>query len=246
MLHGARIAVVVPAHNEARLIGRVLQGIPEFVDEVIVVDDASRDATGDIVRAAAQPRVRLIQHATNRGVGAAIATGYRVARQARADVVAVMAGDNQMHPDDLRLVVEPVALGSADYAKGDRLHHAQASAMPAARRVGSHILSWLTRHALRLDTLSDSQCGFTAIAARTIDALPIDSLWPSFGYPNDLLGLIVAGSMTLTEVAVRPVYDSETSELRARHAFGILWVIGRAAWRVRTRRQHNTRQPPTG
>src|SRR6478609_12234999 len=101
MLEGKSVAVVVPAHNEAALIDAMLQGIPGFVDRIFVVDDASTDATAERVRSVDDPRVELIVHERNRGVGASIVTGYKRALAERIDATAVMAGDNQMDPDEL-------------------------------------------------------------------------------------------------------------------------------------------------
>src|SRR4051812_16570304 len=93
--------------------------MPSFVDQVIVVDDASGDRTS--FEAARAGSAEVIRHPENRGVGAAIVTGYRRALERGASVVAVMAGDGQMHPDDLAAVVLPVVRGEADYVKGNRL-----------------------------------------------------------------------------------------------------------------------------
>jgi len=233
MLLGARIAVVVPAHNEAPRIGRVIGRMPPFVDRVVVVDDASADDTCGIVQASPDPRVRLVRHAVNRGVGAAIATGYRIARGDGADVIAVMAGDDQMDPDDLESVVRPVAEGSADYVKGDRVHHPEARRMPFARRTGTRALGLLTRWAVRVPELTDSQCGYTALSGAAVDRLDLTSLWPRFGYPNDLLGLLAEQHLRVAQVPVRPVYQGEPSELRPWHVVTVVALVARAAWRVR-------------
>ncbi len=231
MLHGQRIAVVVPAFNEARFIGETVRELPAFVDDVVVVDDASRDATGDLARAASD-RVVVVRHAANAGVGAAIVTGYRWARERGADVVAVMAGDGQMHPDDLAGLLEPVLRGDLDYAKGDRTRHPDVRRlMPPVRYVGGLALSWLTQRAAGLDSLRDSQCGYTAISRRAIDVIDLGSLWPSYGYPNDLIGALVRAGFRVGDVAVRPVYRGEASGLRPWHALTIGWVVARVACR---------------
>ena len=134
MLRGARVAVVVPAWNESRLIQRTIDSIPSFVDHVIVVDDASIDDTRERAEALGQARVEVVRHARNRGVGAAITTGYRRAFEAGADVAAVMAADAQMDPEDLVTLLGPILEGEADYAKGDRLSHPEAfTRMPLGR-----------------------------------------------------------------------------------------------------------------
>ena len=103
MLDGKRVAVVVPAYNEEMLLPDTLTGIPTFVDRVYVVDDASTDEppTARRPRAAADSRVVLVEHERNRGVGAAIVTGYKRAIEERIDVTCVMAADNQMDPAEL-------------------------------------------------------------------------------------------------------------------------------------------------
>src|SRR5690349_10053725 len=116
MLDGKRVAVVVPAYNEESLIATTVRGIPAYVDRVYVVDDASTDATAERTEALADDRVELIRHERNQGVGGAIVTGYKAALRDRIDVTAVMAGDNQMDPEELTGLVGPVARGEVDYA----------------------------------------------------------------------------------------------------------------------------------
>lgn len=232
MIEGARVAVVVPAFREEQWIQATVRSMPAFVDQVVVVDDASDDRTSEEARAAGDARLVLLRHERNLGVGAAILAGYRAALARGADVVAVMAGDGQMDPADLPAVVVPVARGEADYVKGDRLQHPSVwRAMPLHRLLGTAALAWLTRRAAGLETLSDSQCGYTAIAARAIDAVAEEGMWPRYGYPNDLLGTLARRGFRIKEVPVRPVYRGEASGLRVWHLGTIGYVIGRVAWR---------------
>jgi glycosyltransferase involved in cell wall biosynthesis len=221
---------VIPAFREARLIGTALARLPTFVDTVIVVDDASDDGTSEVAGSVDDPRVLVLRHSENRGVGAAIGTGYRAALERGAEVIAVMAGDNQMDPADLERVVEPVCAGDADYVKGNRLEHPRAKDMPWQRRLGSRTLAGLTRLATGLD-VGDTQCGYTALSASMARRLPLDDLWPRFGYPNDLLGLLAASDARVVEVPVRPVYADEQSGLHAWHMLTIAAVIARRKWR---------------
>lgn len=223
---GARIAVIVPAYREARCIQRMLRRVPKFVDSIFVVDDASDDGTRAAAAAVLDARVHVLVHARNRGVGASIVTGYRAALEAGHDVLAVMAGDDQMHPDDLEAVIAPVARGEADYVKGNRFVHPQARRMPVLRRLGGELLSAATRRATGL-RVTDCQCGFTALSASAARALPLDELWPRFGYPNDLLGMLAARRLVVREAAVRPVYADEQSGIRAFHVATIFGLIAR-------------------
>ncbi len=232
MFEGARVAVVVPAYNEARLIARTLGRVPGFVDVVVVVDDGSRDDTAAQAFGVGDPRVVVVAHPANRGVGAAIASGYRAAFRAGAEVAVVMAGDAQMDPADLPALLAPVLRGEADYAKGDRLSHPRAhAAMPLARFVGNHALSALTRLATGLP-VRDAQCGYTALSRDAADRLALGALWPRYGYPNDLLGRAAAAGLRVRDVTVRPVYADETSGIGLRHAlFVVPFVLARVVAR---------------
>jgi glycosyltransferase involved in cell wall biosynthesis len=244
VLHGSRVAVVIPARDEADWIAETVAGVPAFVDHVLVVDDASRDRTAALAAAAGDARLEVLRHPENRGVGAAIVTGYRRARALGAAAVAVLAGDGQMDPRDLPQVLGPVALGQADYVKGDRLRHPDVwRVMPLARLLGTAALAGVTRRAAGLVSLSDSQCGYTAISSRALDALDLGALWPRYGYPNDLILALAAAGLRIHEVPVRPVYRGEASGLRPRHLVTILYVIARGAYRARAARASVRRRP---
>jgi glycosyltransferase involved in cell wall biosynthesis len=238
MWTAARVVVVVPACDEAPRIGRVLRGMPPWVDAIVVVDDASTDGTGQAAQAVGDPRVEVVRHDRNRGVGAAIVTGYRHASRRSGgprDAFVVMAGDGQMHPDDLPAVVDPVARGEADYVKGDRFHGPGAAAsMPLARRLGGRVFSWATSKAIGM-AISDSQCGYTALARAACERLDLDALWPRFGYPNDLLSQLTLRGLRVAEVPVRAVYGDEISRLKPRHLPVISGLVARA-WLRRARR----------
>ena len=219
-----RVSVIVPCYREAKLVGRTLARIPSWVDQIQVIDDGSDDGTAEAILAHADPRVQLICHAENRGVGAAIVTGYRCAIESGAELMVVMAGDNQMDPDDLPRLLEPLVEGRVDYAKGNRFLHGERRKMPWLRRLGGIILSFATRWATGL-TISDSQCGYTALRASAALLLPLAELWPRFGYPNDLLGMLAARELAVADVAVRPVYADERSGIRPWHLLVVLFVI---------------------
>jgi len=235
MWQSAKVAVVVPCFREVRLITRTISGIPAFVDLIVVVDDGSPDGTAEAVRALADPRVELVVHAENRGVGAAIVSGYRAALAAGCDVFAVMAGDAQMAPEDLERVILPVVLGHASYAKGNRFQHVRAADMPRLRRFAGRVLALATRLASGLK-VDDCQCGYTAISRSALLQLPLAELWPRFGYPNDLLCMLASRGLSVVEVPVRPVYADEQSGVRFWHALTILLLIARRAARERSLR----------
>ncbi|MEJ7732906.1 MAG: glycosyltransferase family 2 protein [Polyangiaceae bacterium] len=212
--------------------------MPVFVDCIVVVDDGSVDDTAARVERLGSARVHLLRQVQSRGVGAAIYRGYAHAAALGAFVIAVMAGDGQMHPDDLPAVLGPVLRGEADYVKGNRVAHPSAlRVMPIGRRVGTTALAWLTRVITGLPALSDAQCGFTAVAAAALPALDLDARWPGYGYPNDLLGAVARAGLRLGEVTVRPVYRGEASGLGPRQLGTFARVfLGLARHRARSAR----------
>jgi glycosyltransferase involved in cell wall biosynthesis len=233
MIEEKKIAVVVPAYNEARKIASMLRTIPGYVDDIVVVDDGSADQTVQCAKSVKDQRVTVFRHPINRGVGAAIATGYTVAFRNGADMVAVMAGDGQMDPDDLLSLLEPVLRGEAEYTKGDRLSHPQAMrCMPFLRWLGNHVFSAVTRLITGIP-VRDSQCGYTVLSREVAPAIPFDSLWRGYGYPNDILGRLAQLGIRVNDVVVKPVYRDETSGVGFRHAF---FVVPYVLFRVLCRR----------
>lgn len=209
------VAVVIPAYNEEDSIAGVVATVPEFVRHIIVVDDDSSDLTFGSLKATGDKRLRIVSHNRNSGVGAAIVTGYREALSLGADAVAVMGGDGQMDPRELRSLVEPVLEGEADYAKGNRFMSGKAfKNMPFVRYAGNLALSILSKPATGYWRLFDSQCGYTVISGSMLEKLPLDRLYPRYGFPNDLLARLNSAGATVAERPVTPIYNNRHSHMR--------------------------------
>jgi glycosyltransferase involved in cell wall biosynthesis len=233
MLEGKRVAVVVPAYDEEHLVAETLQGIPDFVDRVYVVDDASRDGTGEAAARVGDARVEVLRHERNRGVGAAIVSGYRRALEEGVDVTCVMAADNQMDPAELHALVEPVARGEAEYAKANRLFSGEAwTVIPRSRYLGNAILSLLTKIASGYWHVADSQAGYTALSLDALRRLDLDRLYPRYGFPNDMLVHLNVQNARVRDVPSRPIYDvGERSGIRLRTVVPrISWLLFKAFW----------------
>jgi glycosyltransferase involved in cell wall biosynthesis len=233
MLEGKRVAVVVPAFDEERLVGETVRGIPAFVDRIFVVDDASRDGTAAAADGVGDGRVLVLYHETNRGVGAAIATGYRRALEEGIDVTCVMAADNQMDPSELGTLVAPVAQGEVDYAKANRLVSGEAwTVIPRTRYLGNAVLSLLTKIASGYWHVADSQAGYTALSLSALRRLDLDRLYPRYGFPNDVLVHLNVQNARVRDVPSRPIYDvGEQSGIRLRSVVPrISWLLFKAFW----------------
>jgi glycosyltransferase involved in cell wall biosynthesis len=233
MLDGKRVAVVVPAYDEERLVVETLDGIPEFVDRIYVVDDGSRDATAEQAAAKGDPRVEVIRHERNGGVGAAIVSGYRRALEEEIDVTCVMAADNQMDPSELEGIVQPVARGEVEYAKANRLVSGEAwEVIPRTRYLGNAILSLLTKIASGYWHVADSQAGYTALSLGALRRLDLARLYPRYGFPNHVLVHLNVQNARVRDVPSRPIYDvGERSGIRLRSVVPrISWLLLKGFW----------------
>ena len=244
MFKGQTVAVVITAYNEEGFVGEVIETLPSFVDRAYVVDDASTDGTWAEIQSHAValdggrlrsstgeddhgnvsiasdddsgdgPDVVSIRHETNKGVGAAVKTGYRRAYDDEIDVVALMDGDGQMDPAILDRIIDPVVEGRADYAKGNRLlSREHTDGMSSWRRFGNRTLTFLTKIASGYWKTMDPQNGYTAISRRAIGDLDLGSLYDRYGFLNDLLVTLNAHSMRVADVEMQAVYADETSSI---------------------------------
>jgi glycosyltransferase involved in cell wall biosynthesis len=215
------IGVIIPAYNEEKFIGEVICHIPEFIDHIYVIDDASQDKTGEIasgLAATMRGRIRVFRHVKNGGVGKAIVTGYRGCLADGTDISVVIAGDNQMDPVQLPRLLDPIVEDKADYTVGDRISKLQhMKGMSYWRRTGNWMLRWLTRIAAGNLNICDPQNGYTAISREALAALDLDGIYPRYGYCNDLLVKLSVAGARISPVDMPAVYGSEKSKIRYWH-----------------------------
>jgi glycosyltransferase involved in cell wall biosynthesis len=219
------------------LIATTIAGIPGYVDRIIVVDDASSDETRARAEAVDDPRVEVIVHERNQGVGAAIVTGYKRAVEQRVDVTVVMAGDNQMDPAELEHIARPVLLGEVEYAKANRLITGRAwEIIPRNRYLGNAVLSLLTKIASGYWHVADSQAGYAAISLDALERLDLDRIYTRYGFPNDLLVHLNVINARVRDIPSRPIYNvGERSGIRIRKVVPrISWLLLKGFfWRMR-------------
>ena len=216
MYRGMKVAVVVPARNEERLIGKTIWPIPESVDTIYVVDDGSKDKTAEMVRHYARfdYRIRLIHHRTNKGVGAAIITGYCHAYKDGHDVFVVVGGDAQMDWLDLDNLLKPIADGKADYTKGNRFIYGHSKdspgnawrEMPFIRLFGNVSVSILTKLASGYYHINDSQMGYTSMHKRVFPLVNWAKAHKGYGYPAEWLTRFHSLGVRVRDVPVRAIY----------------------------------------
>lgn len=233
MFHGARIAAVVPAYNEERMITEVIDTMPHFVDYIVIVDDCSPDATSEVVRESVDPRVRLIRHEVNQGVGGAIVTGHRAAMELGADVNVVMAGDAQMDPDYLPQLLDHVTTQGYGFAKANRFFSPESFAgMPRYRIFGNIVLSFMTKLTSGYWHLFDPQNGYTAIRTEVLERVPLNNVSPRYSFENDLLIHLNILQVPAVDVPIPAVYGNEVSSIKLRRVVPeLLNLLLRGYWR---------------
>src|SRR5579859_2808602 len=143
-----KVAVSVPAYNEEKLIKKTLESIPSYIDLVVVVDDKSRDQTVSEVKKIKKDnkKIHLIEAKANKGLGDTVIKAHTFAAKKDADIVVVMAGDNQMDPSYLPLLLNTLIAGKFDYVKGNRFFHRQdLKKMPKFRVIGNILLTLVSK-----------------------------------------------------------------------------------------------------
>lgn len=210
-----QIAVVIPCFKARDFVLAVIARIPSEVTSIHVVDDCCPEQTGlHVRRHCRDPRVRLVFHSENRGVGGATVSGYRDALAVGAEVIVKIDGDGQMDPAVLDRFVAPIRLGRADYSKGNRFFDIERlKVMPRTRLVGNSILSLINKLSSGYWNIADPANGYTAIHANVLRLLPLDRLDQRFFFESDLLFHLNLTSAVVTDVPLEARYGSEVSSL---------------------------------
>jgi dolichol-phosphate mannosyltransferase len=210
------IAVVIPCHRVSRHILSLLGAIGREVRHIIVVDDCCPEKTGELVTALCRdPRVSVVTHAHNLGVGGAVITGYRYALELGARIVVKLDGDGQMDPSLIHRFAAPILQGQADYTKGNRFTNIEdVRAMPPARLFGNAMLSFFTKASSGYWTLFDPTNGYTAIHASVLERLPLDKIRPHYFFESDMLFRLGTVRACVMDIPMTAVYGDEQSGLR--------------------------------
>ncbi|MEP6657606.1 MAG: glycosyltransferase family 2 protein [Betaproteobacteria bacterium] len=225
----ASIAVVIPCYRVKEQVLAVIADIGAEVQRIYVVDDACPQATGRFVREQCRDaRLTVIIHDRNRGVGAAVVSGYRAALADGADVIVKIDGDGQMDPACLPQIAGPVAAGVADYAKGNRFYDFELlDEMPRLRLVGNAIVSLVSKIASGYWDVMDPTNGYTAVHRAALQRLPLDKLDSRYFFESDMLFRLYTIRAVVQDVPLPSRYRGEPSSLslpRAALAFPVKYA----------------------
>jgi dolichol-phosphate mannosyltransferase len=208
------IACVIPAYNEEKFIARVIGEIPDFVSHIIVVNDASCDHTREIVSTLTEPRLHLINHTSNRGVGAAVISGYKKALELNADIIVKVDGDGQMDLSKVDFLLFPLLGGEADYSKGVRFRDADVmKKMPFVRLIGNIGLSFLTKVASGYWNIFDPTNGYTAIKANVLKQIDLNRIKEGYLFETSMLIALYRIDAVVVDTKFKARYGDEKSGL---------------------------------
>ncbi|MFC0132761.1 glycosyl transferase family 2 [Massilia eurypsychrophila] len=210
------IAVVIPCYRVTRHILGVIAAIGPEVQRIYVVDDLCPDQSGALVRAeCADPRVTVLEHKENQGVGGAVMTGYAAAIADGAEVIVKVDGDGQMDSNLIPRFVAPILEGEADYTKGNRFYDLeQIGSMPPLRLIGNAVLSLMTKLSSGYWDLFDPTNGFTAIHADAARRLPFARISRRYFFETDMLFRLNTLRAVVVDVPMDAVYGDEVSNLK--------------------------------
>ncbi|RSE89146.1 glycosyltransferase family 2 protein [Achromobacter denitrificans] len=212
----ANVAVVIPSYKVRAHILDVISLIGPEVTAIYVVDDCCPDGSGRFVESNVQdPRVRVVYHTENQGVGGAVMTGYQAALEEGAEVIVKIDGDGQMDPRLLPRFINPILAGEADYTKGNRFFDLEAvRAMPKIRLLGNAALSFMTKVSSGYWDLFDPTNGYTAIHRDVASHLPLNKISRRYFFETDILFRLNTLRAVVIDIPMDAHYGDEVSNLK--------------------------------
>lgn len=210
------IGVVIPCYKVSKHISKVIAAIPDYVDYIILVDDCCPERSGDIAREIIQdPRLKVIKHDTNQGVGGATKSGYKEALKLEVDIVVKLDGDEQMDPSLIQRLVDPIICGHADYSKGNRFFDLEVfKTMPIFRVLGNLILTFITKISSGYYRVFDPTNGFTAISKSMLEQIRLDKIDSRYFFESDMLFRLKLAGAKVKDVPIKAIYGDEESNLK--------------------------------
>jgi dolichol-phosphate mannosyltransferase len=211
---GHTLAVIIPCYRVAAHIAEVIKAMPPLVAHIIAVDDRCPENSGNLAEATGDPRLTVIRHSENQGVGGAMISGYRKALELGAEIVVKVDGDGQMDLGELPRLIAPIIAGRADYAKGNRFRDFKAlKTMPRVRLFGNSMLSFLIKAASGYWSMMDPTNGYTAIHRKALSRLDLDSLDKRYFFESGMLIRLNLIGAVVEDVAIPARYGDEASSL---------------------------------
>lgn len=210
------LAVVIPCFKVKQYVMDVLSEIGKEVNKIYCIDDACPENSGKFIEENTKdPRVKVIYHAINQGVGGSVITGYIAALQDNIDIVVKIDGDGQMDPGLIAKFVAPIIDKKADYTKGDRFYLLDyLKGMPSVRKAGNAILSFMSKLSTGYWDIFDPTNGYTAISSYVLKELPLEKLSKRYFFESDMLFQLSLLKAVVKDIPIRSTYKGENSSLK--------------------------------
>tara|TARA_B110000259_G_C13998263_1_gene395311 strand:+ start:720 stop:1667 length:948 start_codon:yes stop_codon:yes gene_type:complete len=214
MISNKKIAVVIPCFKVSRQINEVLVSLPKFIDDVIVVDDACPEKSGNISKKLKQDNIQVIFHKKNKGVGGAVISGFKKAIELNSDIIVKLDGDGQMDPNNIDKLIQPLIDNCADYTKGNRFHDFKAlKSMPKTRLLGNSFLSFAIKATSGYWNIMDPTNGFCAISSQALRSINFDKIEKGYFFETDMLVHLNIMNKVVQDIPFSTIYRNEKSNL---------------------------------
>lgn len=231
MYRDLRVAAILPCYNEEKLIAKTVEGMPDFVDFILAVDDNSTDKTWEIIQDLAKDNKKVvpIHLDPNEGIGGAYIHGYEWVLDKKVDLTFTMAGDAQCNTDYMTNMIDTLLDNDLDYVKANRFVHLDAlKQMPTFRRIGNTVITILTKFASGYYSIFDSQNGYGVFKLKTLQKLPFDHIGRRYDYENTLLIALSIMGARIKDEPVPAIYGDEVSTIpvfkTTMRALRVVWV----------------------
>ena len=212
MFYEKQISVVIPAYKVRQHIKNVVLTVPDFIDNIIVVDDKCPNGSSDIIKEL--EKVIVINHVDNQGVGGAVISGYKKAIKLNSDIVVKIDGDGQMNPMYMKSLIIPLIENKADYTKGNRFNDFIAlKSMPKVRLFGNSFLSFMVKVSSGYWNIMDPTNGYTAITSNAINGLNLNELSKRYFFETDMLINLNIENSVVKDIPIPAKYEDEESSL---------------------------------
>lgn len=218
------ISVILPCYKSRAFVLDVLKRLPDMVTEIVVVDDACPEGTGQYVAENFQdPRLKVVYHEQNLGVGGAMKSGYLEAIKGTGEIFVKIDSDGQMPPEILGGFVQPILAGEADCCKGNRFYYLESlRQMPKLRLLGNSVLSFFSKLSTGYWHVMDPTNGYIALHRRVVEHLPLHKLDNRYFFETDLMFRLNTLNAVVQDVPMDAVYGEERSNLSV---VGSLWTF---------------------
>ncbi len=210
-----KVCVVIPCYKVKNKVIDVINKIPDFVSQIICVDDKCPEKSGQYIKNTVNSKkLKVIYHEKNKGVGGAVITGYLHASKINCDIAVKIDGDGQMDPGHIKKLINPILEGQADYTKGNRFFsRGTFSQMPFIRKVGNIGLSFLTKLSTGYWNIFDPTNGFTAIHCKLIPWLQLEKVDERYFFETDMLFRLNTIRAAVKDIPINAIYNDEESNL---------------------------------